>query len=87
MTPKEICAEAAMKLNLPHEYVWEVYKSFWKTVRIYIATLPLKEDIAEEDLSKIKTSVNIPSIGKFYLDWDKLKRKKDKYERYSNKKA
>jgi hypothetical protein len=29
MTPKEIAYKAAIKINLPPKYVWEVYKSYW----------------------------------------------------------
>lgn len=86
-TAKELCAKAALKLNLPPAYVWEVYKSYWKAVRAYLSSLPLKENLSEEDFSKLKTSINIPSLGKFYVDWNELARKKKKHEGYNHNKA
>jgi len=83
----DICADVAMDLNLPHKYVWEIYKSYWKAVRAHMSSMPLKENITEQDLADAKVSVNIPSIGKFYVDWDRLKRKKVKNERYNNNKT
>lgn len=85
-TAKELCAEAAVKLNLPPNYVWEVYKSYWRAVRAHISSLPLKENLSEEDFAKLQTSINVPSLGKFYIDWGLLNGKKTKHERYSNQK-
>lgn len=80
---KELCTKAAVKLNLPPDYVWEVYKNYWRAVRVHISELPLKESLSEEAFLKLKTSINVPSLGKFYIDWDSLKRKKEKHERYN----
>ena len=86
MTIKELCTKVALELNLPPKYVWEVYKSYWKAIRLYLSELPLKEDISEEEFSKLKTSINIPSLGKFYVDFGLVDGKKKKYERYNNNK-
>lgn len=85
MTPKEIAFKAATKLNLPPKYVWEVYKSYWMFIRHYITSLNLK-DINEEDFSKLRTNINIPSLGKFHLDWERIENKRKENERYKNKK-
>ena len=82
---KDVIKKAAMKLNLPHKYVWGVYKAYWAAVNNYISELPLKEDITKEEFDKLKTSVNIPSLGKFYVDWEHLKSKKKEHERYKRK--
>ena len=84
---RELCAKAAVELNLPPNFVWEVYKNYWRAVRVHISGLPLKESLSEEDFSKLKTSINVPSLGKFYIDWDLLEGKKRKHERYNHKKA
>lgn len=86
MTPKEICYKAADQLNLPHKYVWEIYKAYWTYIRTYISSLPLKENITEEEFNNLQTSINLPSLGKFHLDWERLQNKKKENERYSNKK-
>lgn len=86
MSTKEIAYKAAMILNLPPNYVWKVYKSYWKAVRTYISSLPLKENLTKEEFDKLRTNINIPSLGHFTLDWDRLEYKKGEYERLNNKK-
>jgi hypothetical protein len=85
MTVKDITAKAAAQLNLPTQLVWEVYKLYWSFIRHHMSSLSLKDVNTEEDLSKLRPNINIPSLGKFYVDWDKLKRKREN-ERYKNKK-
>ena len=81
----EIIKKAALQLNLPPKYVWGVYKAYWMAINHLISELPLKEDITKEEFDKIKTSVNIPSLGKFYVDWEHLQSKKREHERYKRK--
>ena len=81
----KVIEEVALKLNLPYRYVWEVYNGYWKYVRHHLTSLPLKENISEEDFAKLRTSVNVPSLGKFYIEWEHLKNKKAENERYKNK--
>jgi hypothetical protein len=86
MTSKEIAYKAALELNLPPKYVWEIYKTYWIFIRNYISSLNIKDIEKEEDFNKLKTSINIPSIGKFYIEWDKIQNKRYKNETSKNKK-
>ena len=85
MKTKDLCVKVALELNLPTAYVWEVYSSYWKSIREHISSLPLKGKLSEEEFSQLKTNVNIPSLGKFHVDWSNLTNKKTKYERYCNR--
>lgn len=85
MTAKEIAFKAALQLNLPPKYVWEIYKSYWVYIRDRISSLPIKEEITEDEFSKLQPNINIPSLGKFHLDWERLKNKKHN-ERANNHK-
>ena len=87
MTVKEIATKVALELDLPPKYVWEVYKAYWSFIRHSLSELPLKDISSEEEFSKFQTNINIPSLGKFYLDWNRLKNKKEENERYKNKKT
>lgn len=80
-----IIVKAAKQLNLPVKFVGEVYTAYWKYVRNYLSSLNLKDDITEEEFSKLQTSINVPSLGKFYIDWEYLQAKKEENERYKNK--
>lgn len=64
MKYEDIITETSKDLNIPYEVVDLAYKSYWKFVREKIQELPLKEDISEEELSKLRTNFNIPSLGK-----------------------
>jgi hypothetical protein len=87
MTVKEIVAKVALELNLPPKYVWEVYKAYWSFIRHSLSELPLKDISSEEEFNKFQTNINIPSLGKFYLDWKRLKNKKEENENFKNKKT
>lgn len=86
MSTKEIVYKAAAQLGLPPKYVWEVYRAYWKFIRNYISSLPLKENLTKEEFEKLRTNINIPSLGHFTLDWDRLEYKKKENERFKNKK-
>ena len=43
MNYKDSVIKVAKELNLSEEFVDKVYKSYWITIREYMASLPLKE--------------------------------------------
>lgn len=70
----KIYTEIAEELQLPIEVVKKAYTSYYEYIRIQISNTLLKDKELEdiEDLS-----FNIPSIGKLYLNKNKLKRIKE----------
>lgn len=87
MTTQEVIKKAAVELNLPYKRVWEIYQAYWESIREYISSLLLKECESEEEFSKIRANVNISSLGKFHIDWERLTNKKEENERIKNKKT
>ena len=77
MKVKDIATKAALQLNLPPNLVWGVYKLYWFFIRQHISIL---------SFSKLRPNINIPSLGKFHVEWERLKNKKED-ERLKNKKA
>lgn len=73
------------KLGLPKKLVKSVYMSYWKAVREHIISLPLKEDLTDEEFIKLRPNVNIPSIGKFNITLERYKALKNNYNEYLNK--
>lgn len=73
MTYKEIIAEISVRLNLPKGLVDKTYKAYWRAVREHIESLPLKEELTDEEFLKLQPNVNIPSIGKLYVTLDRYK--------------
>ena len=60
----DIFKQVAEELNLPLEVVKLAYKSQWEFIRESIKKLPLKQELNEEEFSKLRTNFNVPSIGK-----------------------
>ena len=90
MTYKEIVTLLSEELDIPEEVVDIAYKSFFEFIRTTITDLPLKDELSEEDFSKLKTNFNIPSLGKLHCTYDRyrgmkerlnyIKKLKDTYE-------
>lgn len=79
MTYDEIVSEVAGSTGLSKKMVDKIYKLYWKSVREYIKSLPLKKDLTDEEFMKLKPNVNIPSLGKFYVSLDRYKKLKERY--------
>lgn len=67
MTYNEIVAKVANDNNLSQRFVDRVYRAYWKVIRQHIASLPLKESLSDEEFSKLRPNVNIPSLGKLHV--------------------
>ena len=72
MNYPDISGKVAEELNLPKEVVDKTYKAFWLFINKSIQSLPLKEDLNEENFSKLKTNFNIPSLGKLTCTYDRM---------------
>lgn len=73
---EEIIKKVADKHNLPYHVVDRTYRGFWKFVRETLSSLPMKEELTEEEFSQLRTSINVPSLGKFSCDYDNYMRMK-----------
>jgi uncharacterized protein YktA (UPF0223 family) len=61
------------ELKLPKEEILDAYKAYWKFIRNKIKELPLKEDLDEEQFSKLRTNFNIPKLGKLHCTYPRYK--------------
>ena len=77
---EEIIHRVAGDLDLPAKLVDRAYRSYWRAVRLHIESLPLKEDLSDEEFSKLQPNVNIPSIGKLYVTLDRYHGMKKHFE-------
>lgn len=71
MTYKEIIRKVAEDTSLPQTLVDRAYRAYWRAVREYITSLPLKEDMEDAEFLKLRPNVNIPSIGKLHVTLDR----------------
>jgi len=74
MMYERVIAKVADTVGLDKDLVNKVYRAYWKAVKEHIEELPLKEDLSEEDFNKLRPNVNIPSLGKLYVTYDRYKR-------------
>ena len=68
------------ELGFPSEIVGKVYSAYWLALKQVVQALPLKEDLTEENFSKLRTSFNIPSLGKLYSSYDRVKGVKRRFK-------
>lgn len=76
--------QAALELGLNESDVKEAYNLYWEYFRHSIESLPLKDNLSEEDFNTLKTSFNVPSLGKFYCTYDRYLRMKNKLKKSRN---
>ena len=72
MSYPDIVGKVSRELNLPREVVDKTYKAYWSFIKDHIQSLPLKENLNEEDFAKLRTNFNIPSLGKLNCTYDRM---------------
>lgn len=80
----KVYEKVALELGLNASDVKEAYNLYWEYFRKSIESLPLKENLNEEDFNSLKTSFNVPSLGKFYCTYDRYLRMKNKLKKSRN---
>ena len=80
MTLQEIMAQVAEDNNLPRKLVERTYMSYWRAIREHITSIPLKEDMTDEEFTNLQPNVNIPSIGKLFVTLDRYRRMRRMYK-------
>lgn len=81
MEYEEIISRVADSLGLNKGVVDRSYRTYWRVIRQHITSLPLKEDLTDEEFLKLRPNVNIPSIGKLYVTLEDYRKIKNKYNR------
>lgn len=72
MNYPDIIGKVSQEMDIPLEVVNTAYKSYWKFIKQTIQSLPLKDDISEEEFAKLRTNFNIPSLGKLTCTFDRM---------------
>lgn len=80
MNYSEIVKTVAEEIDLPKEIVDKTYKAYWKCIKAKIQSLPLKDQLNQEQFSQLNPNINIPSLGKLSISWDRYIGIKKKYE-------
>lgn len=80
MNYPDIIGKISQEMDIPLEVVDIAYKSYWKFIKQTIQSLPLKDDISEEEFAKLRTNFNIPSLGKMTCTFDRMVGVKRKFK-------
>lgn len=72
MNYSDIISRVSEELDLPKKVVDKTYRAFWLFINKSIKSLPLKENLSEEDFAKLRTNFNIPSLGKLTCTYDRM---------------
>lgn len=85
----KIFKEVADSLGYDEEVVKDVFMKTFEFIKMKIEELPLKTEMTEDEFNKLKTSFNLPKLGKFgcdYKTYNKLiKRHKNREKNYEDK--
>lgn len=84
MQYSEIIAKVSEDLNLPEDVVDRTYKAFWYFIKDTIQKLPLKKELDKNSFDELRTSFNIPSLGKLSCTYDRMQRIKKRFEYIRN---
>lgn len=76
--------EVSSALDIPYKVAREAYYSSWKFIKNKMATYPLKDELTEEEFKQLRTSFNVPSIGKLACTYDKYKLMHGYYKKSHN---
>lgn len=82
MSLNEIIKKVSEQTGIPREIVDRTYRAYWRVIRKHITSLPLKEDLTDEEFMQLQPNINIPSIGKLYVTLDRYQRMKKAFNKY-----
>ena len=65
--------KVARNLSVDQKLVEQVYKSYWFFIKEHISSLPLR-DLSQEEYDSTVSNINLPFLGKLYVDYNKLEK-------------
>lgn len=84
-TLQKAILEVSKDLDIPDEVVEVAYREYWNWVKDTLENTPVNEDMDKEEFEKLHTSINIPSLGKFYAKYSRATFLNSRYKQYEKK--
>ena len=78
--------KVARDLSVDQKLVEQVYKSYWLFIKEHISSLPLR-DLSQEEYDSTVSNVNLPFLGKLYVDYNRLAKYHKERELYKDVKT
>lgn len=85
MTYSEVTQAVSEQLGISEETIVKCYRNYWAYVKKVLEKMTLKQHLTEEEFNNIRTSVNIPEIGKFGCTYKRYKQIRERYGRIQEK--
>lgn len=84
MINKDLIKKVSSDLNVEYDVVEDVYNKYFSFIKINIEKNNIINIDTEEDLLKIKTNFNLPTLGKIGCSMKKIRAQKNKYNKIQN---
>ena len=78
--------KVARNLSVDYKLVEQVYKSYWFFIKEHISSLPLR-DLSQEEYDSTISNINLPFLGKLYVNYGKLAKYQEQRKLYKDVKA
>lgn len=78
--------KVARNLSVDYKLVEQVYKSYWFFIKEHVSSLPLR-DLSQEEYDSTISNINLPFLGKLYVDYNKLAKYQEQRKLYRDVKA
>ena len=78
--------KVARNLSVDYKLVEQVYKSYWFFIKEHVSSLPLR-DLSQEEYDSTISNINLPFLGKLYVDYNKLAKYQEQRKLYKDVKA
>lgn len=78
--------KVARNLSVDQKLVEQVYKSYWCFIKEHISSLPLR-DLSQEEYDSTISNINLPFLGKLYVNYGKLAKYQEQRKLYKDVKA
>jgi hypothetical protein len=83
----KVITSLAIQLELSKEDIITAYNNFWLYIRETVKTLPLDQDLTDEEFNKLRPNFNIVGLGKLYCNYKTIKKNRLKYAKHKENPA
>lgn len=84
-TLQDIIKGVSKEIDIPDDVVEIAYREYWNWVKDTLESVPVTQEMSEEEFNKMQSSINIPSLGKFYTSYSRAQYLNNKYKEYEEK--
>lgn len=68
---KKIFKLVSLETKISESTIEVMYRLYWRFIKEKLESVPLREVLNKEEFKKHKTSINMPSLGKIFVSYEK----------------